>query len=233
MKQGIVVCTWSGGLNWASLCIESLIPIYKKYPFYLVVNDADNADKNWIAGMSNFMNVLLLKSDSRELGAIKSILKNTDLDEFWLFQDTVEILDTAFIEDTFINHQNKSASYMLNFMQFYLGKWKTDVLRSMNIPHPKDKMEAIRYEHSFANAYMEADSGEKICIDPLIGYDNKRSNYIDTMFGEERFAVVGKFLIKRISVVNENFRADDGSNSFLPNEEIEKWRQKWRVMVYR
>jgi hypothetical protein len=230
MKQGIVVCTWSGGQPWAHLCIESLIPIYGKYPIYVAINDIDNADNVWINAISKYVNIIGIRSDYRELGVIRSILKNTDLDEFWFFQDSVEITDTFFIGDTFENHPGETATYMNNYMQFYLGKWKTNILKELDIPEPKDKMEAVKYELDFANKYFAADAGNKsIIVDPSMRYDDKRTNYMDTLFEEDRLAVVGKFLIKRISIVKENMRDDSGE--FMSDEDIEEWKKIWRKMI--
>ena len=233
MNQGIVVCTWSGGKDWTWLCLNSLEPVYGKYPFYVIINDCENADKDFIEELNKYVNVILIKSDLREIGAFLSIVKNTNLDEFWFFQDTIEITDTSFIVRSFEDFPDVTMSYMYNYMQYYLGKWKSDVIRKMDIQLPKEisKLEAIEYELKFANSYAAKDfTKSPLAIDTLMGYNNHRCNYIDTVLGEERLAVVGKYLIKRLSIVKENMRYS--REEFLSEEEVIKFKNSYRRMIY-
>jgi hypothetical protein len=233
MKQGIVVCTWSGGKDWTWLCLNSLEPIYGKYPIYVVINDYKNAPKDWIEELNKYVNVILIESDLREIGALTSIVKNTDLDEFWFFQDTIEITDTTFIVRSFEDFPGNSMSYMQNYMQYYLGKWKSEVIRSMDIKLPEkiSKLEAIEYELKFANSYAAKDfSKSPLAIDASMGYSNYRSNYIDTLLGDERLAVVGKYLIKRLSIVKENMRYS--RDTYLSEKEVLEFKNSYRRMIY-
>jgi hypothetical protein len=236
MKQGIVVCTWSGGQPWADLCLDSLKSLYDKYPIYVVVNDILNADPKWINSLWSSFSIIGINKDEREPGGLRQVLTETNLNEFWFLQDTVEITDTDFIEESFQEYSGYSVSYMRTFAQFYLAKWQRSVLESIDISIPKNKLEAIKYENTISNAYQEAMLDKRFAVvDPKMGYGNLRSNYIDTLFGEERFAVVGKNLIKRVSIVKENFRKDNSSldnPEYLSEEEVKQWRKVWRVMTY-
>lgn len=237
MKQGIVVCTWKGGLHWAELCLDSLSPLEGMYDIYLAVNDYGSDITEQVSNPTwNYkINLLGIKGDYREIGAMKAVLDRTDLDEFWLFQDTVEITDPSFIVESFTSYAGISCSYMNNFMQFYLGKWGTDLLRKIDITLPKTKMQAIKYEHTLANAYgsIVPPPGYTI-IDPHFVYWNERTNYIDTLFDEDRFAVVGKYLIKRVSLVRENFRVTGSSlddPEYMSEEAILNFRKTFRRMI--
>lgn len=236
MKQGIVVCTWSKGLHWANLCLDSLSPLIGKYPIYLAVNDVNSAVEQDLQMLQNLENTYKVKllgvaDDSREVGAMQAVLLTTDLDEFWLFQDTVEIIDTTFITESFEGYPDVTVSYAGNFMQFYLGKWQTNILCQLNLKAPKDKLEAIKYEHVLSNEYVEKIGGY-LTIDPVMSYKN-RGNYIDSLFDEERFAIVARYLIKRISLVKENFRVEGlpiDNPQYLTEEEIINWKKGWRRM---
>lgn len=230
MKQGIVVCTWSGGQNWADLCLDSLRPVYEHYPFYVVMNDAKNADPQWVNDLAKFFNVILLDGDTRELGAMKAIVDSTDLDEFWFFQDTVEITDPSFIFQTFKECSGIDTSYNKNHMQYYLGMWDANVLRKMEIPIPRNKQDAIDYEWRFGNAYAISKGGTNgpiwIGIDPTFNHLSEESNYLSMMFGEERLSVVGKYLIKRVSLAPENMIWINGKP--FTEDDIKYWKTKWK-----
>lgn len=199
MKQGIVVCTWSGGINWANLCLISLIPFYEKYPIYVAINDYSNVDKTWVDALSENFTVIPVEGDYREVGAILAVTEQTDLDEFFFFQDSIEITDPGFIEFAFSFPE--TASYHSNPMQFYLGKWKTDVIKRMpKVPLPTNKEEAIKLETEFYNLYgVTAGTFRVLILDKEFSMSND-STYIETKFGEERICIRGHSLIKRFSL---------------------------------
>lgn len=227
MNQGIVVVTWSGGKDYANLCLNSISSLYGFYPIYVVMNDAPNADPEWIDALKKFFNIILLDGDYREMGAIKVIAEHTDLDEFWLLQDSIEVLNTGFMWDSFVKHPGKSCTYCKNPMQYYLGKWQTAIIKEMdNIPIPKNKEEAIYLEHEFYNMYR--DTGEKLRIlgtailyDGTFDHKNKEANYIEEIFGELRLCVVGKELIKRLSLSPENLVIEPDRQPFTQEAYIE------------
>lgn len=232
MKQGIVVVTWSGGKDYANLCLESLFPLYGQFPFYVVINDANNTDPDWIEILKNFFNVILLDGDYREMGAIDVITNHTDLDEFWLIQDTIEITNPWFIWDSFTNHAGKSCTYCQNPMQYYLGKWQTSIIKKMQIPLPRTKEEAIYLEHEFYNMYRDIGNeenllGDMIIYDSKFDHNNKEANYLEDIFGEKRLCIVGNSVIKRLSLSPENLVMEPDRRPFTQTEYLE-WLKSWK-----
>jgi hypothetical protein len=228
MKQGIVVVTWSGGAKWANLCLDSLSPLYGQYPFYVVVNDGKNAHPKWIEELTKYFNVVLLDGDHREMGAIKVITEHTDLDEFWLIQDSIQFINPSFIWDSFENHPGKTCTYCKNPMQYYLGKWQASIIRQMdNIPLPKTKEEAVYLEHEFYNMYrdkkneLDYQPPEMIIYDSAFSHKNKEANYIEEILGEKRLSVVGIGLIKRLSLSPENLVIEPDRRPFTEEEYLE------------
>jgi hypothetical protein len=194
------------------------------------MNDAKNADPQWVNVLAKFFNVLLLDGDTRELGAIKAIVDHTDLDEFWFFQDTVEITNPSFIFQTLQEYSGVDTSYNKNHMQYYLGMWDANVLRKMEIPIPRNKQDAIDYEWKFGNDYAifkgGTDAPMGIVIDPTFNHLSEENNYLSTMFGEERLSVVGRYLIKRISLAPENMMWQDRTP--FNEDDIKYWKAKWK-----
>ncbi len=236
MRQGIVICTWSGGRQWATLALKSLGHLYDKYPIYVVVNDAPNAPRDWIEYLQTRYSVLEIDGDHRELGAIKVITEYTDLDEFWLFQDTIEILNPRFIINSFQYEYNDwGFSYHKNPMQYYMGKWKTKILDKIDIPLPTSKLDSIEWEWRFYNFYRDLDNKKGLyVVDHKFNHNNKEANYIDNLFGEERLAVVGTFLIKRLSLApSDNLTSlilgrDAPIGSLLTPEQIQEWKDSFK-----
>lgn len=225
MKQGIVVCTWSGGKKWANLCLKSLEPLYGSYPIVVVINDAANASRFWIKQLMTRYSVVEIKDDLRELGAIAAITEYGDLDEFWLFQDSIEITDVSFIPDSF-DFEDYTFSYHKNYMQYYLGKWRKEVLKQIEIPLPSNKREAIEYEWRLFNLYRQVEDQNGIyIIDPTFNHEDRKKNYLETKFGEERLSIVGKHLIKRLSLHPENMVKLERIP--LTEEEIDWWMNSW------
>jgi hypothetical protein len=224
MNQGIVVVTWSGGKNWAELCLKSLESLKERLPIYIVINDAPNANRVWINSLIPRYNVIEVGGDFRELGALKCIIERTDLDEFWLFQDSIEITDPSFIIESFY-YDRISFSYSKNTFQYYIGKWRRDTLKMIEIPLPKTKLDAIGYEFRFGNFYRSLETGIYI-VDSDFDHENRETNYLETLFGEERLTVVGKYLNKRVSLAPENMIKMERVQ--LTSEEIEQWKESYR-----
>lgn len=234
VKQGIVVCTWSGGSSWANLCLYSLRELYGMVPIYVVVNDAQNADEEWIQQLAESYNTMLLFGDFREVGALKAITDHTNLDEFWFFQDSIQITDPSFIVNSFVNYSGKDVTYHHNHFQYYLGMWDANILRTMEFPEmPKTKEEAIALEADFCNAYSiiknkdNLDASQCYIVDLDFDHLNLERNYVTHLFGEQRVAVVGNYLIKRLSVVPENLLWPDRTP--FSAEYFLEWIKQWKV----
>lgn len=223
LKQGIIVGTWSGGLKYADVCLDSLAPIKDKYPITIIVNDFKQTEEmeDWIVSKDEY-DTILIPRDSYELGAIKVARDMAGYDEFWFFQDTVEITDTSFIESSFIDLPGYSVTYCTNYMQYYLGKYRTKTLKKVSIPTVTTKQEAIDWEWKFTAPYIKADGHPGFIVDSSFDGQfptNSPKNYLEEFLGEERFVVIGKYLKKRLSLQVANG---------LPIHDLERWKDSWR-----
>jgi len=201
MQRAIVVCTWSGGKDFTTLCLKSL----PKFPTVIVLNDAPNASQEWVENLSSSYPVLLVNENRYELGAIEGVYKHTQIEEFWLIQHTIEITNPDIIPLGFY-HKGISVSYASNLYENYLGKYIRKTLDKIKIPEAQTKWEALYYESEFHNAYTQAD-GNVIYIDPTFYSDNP-NNYLEEIFNELRFVEVGQFLRKRRSITVESHNLD-------------------------
>jgi hypothetical protein len=205
MNKGIVVGTWHGGRNYATRCLNSLEPIYGQVPIYVVVNDWEKADPDWLEELKQRYAVLGVAYDGYELGAIFAANQITNLDEFWFFQDTIEITDCGFILET-LNQEGFSYSYGIKYMLFYLGKYRREVLSQMFTPKVNSKEDAMVWEWYFNHLYYYMDGGDgttALVVDGEIDVWNNE-NYTENLYGEDRLVIKGKYLLKRMSLTAAN-----------------------------
>lgn len=127
MKQGIVVGTSPGRENWIKDFLESI-----KLP------------------------CIVLTVDGYELGKIKWIYENTDLDRFIFLQDSLVIRNNDLLNSVF--DSPGSACLMCDPDHFgsYLGLYERSVLEKVGIPDAHTKRDAIRYEWEWTKKYVAA-----------------------------------------------------------------------------
>jgi hypothetical protein len=193
IKKGVVIVTWSGGVDQCKLLMHSL-GSFRKYEFYLVINDVKNAPINWMLDLHRDYNMIVTEGDYFECGAISAILEQTDLEEFILLQDTIEIKNPYFMEQMF-NHEGQSVSFGPRF-EHYLGKYRREVLESIEIPTVITKWEAIQQEIKFNNNYIQSDPREVIALFEDFN-DSNPDNRIERRWGRANLVLENKYLIKR------------------------------------
>ena len=191
MKQGIVIVTWSGGKAQFETLINSIKDTH--YPIIVVVNDAPNADNAWLSAISNNYLVFQMPWDGFELGAIQTVLQNTVLDEFILLQDTFEILDISIFDILFNNYPGQSVAYNPHF-QMYLGKFRREVLKKLSIPEVRNKIDAIRQEEQFTNAYKAIEP--VVIFNPSFRDENFYGSW-EERWGRKNLVLRDQYLIKR------------------------------------
>lgn len=192
MNQGIVVCTWSGGEESSSRLLKSLEGV--PYPIVVVVNNAFATPTSWLIRLGNDYSVISLVNDSYELGAIKTVLENTDFDEFVFFQDTFEVVDQSLFDILFKEYEGRSVAYNPYF-QMYFGKFRRVILERMAIPEVTTKAEAVRQEDLFTKAYRELDPDTAIFNEHFI--DQNYYGHWDEMFGRKNLVMSDQYVIKR------------------------------------
>ena len=137
MTQGIVIVTSGVTSEFYPDCLVSAVN--DKYPLLVHYNEPAN--------------------NEFEMGGIKTGMRA--FDEFLLLHDTSRLLKARELYDiVFEQFKGKSVSFGKNFFM-YLGKYRTEVLRKMEIPDVKNKDEAIYHEWNFAGHYINADGDVK------------------------------------------------------------------------
>lgn len=191
IKQGIVVVTHEGNRKFFNNLMKSLEGV--KYPIYIVVNG--NKDKPYYGKkiQDKYENVFVNEDDNYEIGALEIVLKNTDLDEIFLMQDTCEVLDQSLFSTVFETLKGKSVALSVSPCPFgmYLGKYKRNILRSMTYDIPTNKNEAVEMEMTFNQQYLSLDPKVVILWLDFVDNDN-----IVEKFGEKRMLIENKFIKK-------------------------------------
>lgn len=132
--KAIIIATTNGREQWLEQCLESLEG-YTRYP------------------------KLVTMSGDWELGKIKNASESMVIDEFIFLQDSMVIKDYKWIDEAFDYHGSVSIGWRPFFM--YLGKYKTDILRSIEIPKVNNKLDAVNYEYTWPLEYIKADPSTK------------------------------------------------------------------------
>lgn len=191
MKQGIAITTWSGGKPQLDLLLYSLRG-YRKYPFYIIYNDITNGPVNQLIDLQQDYTLLGSREDRYECGALQALRDNTDLEEFILLQDTIEILNPGFFEKMF--DMAGSVAYGPKF-PFFLGKFRREVLEKVEIPLTLTKHESIAAEGSFLHTYMAAEPNMQV-FDPLF-YPVIDDEHVHMKWGRANLITENRYLIKR------------------------------------
>lgn len=123
----------------------------------IVVGSAPGRE-NWIKDFLESINLpcIVLTVDGYELGKIKWIYENTDLDRFIFLQDSLVIRNNDLLQSIF-DYQG-SACLMCDPDHFgsYLGLYERSVLEKVGIPDALTKADAIKYEWEWTKDYVAA-----------------------------------------------------------------------------
>ena len=193
MKQGIFIVTWSGGVEQLSLLLFSLRN-YHRYPMYLLLNDAGKAPISYFGELTNNFHIIASVHDTFECGALKSAMELTDLDEFIILQDTIEVLNPRIFQKMF-EYEGQSVTFGPKFT-LYLAKYRRETLNKVEIPVTLTKIEAIQTESTFAMTYMAAEDREIITLFPEFD-DSNPDNFIEKRWGRANLVLKNRYLIKR------------------------------------
>lgn len=205
MKRAIAVCTWSGAKDLTDLCLSTSNDW--KYPIVIVMLDAENADQAWVDYLQSKYHVIPVFENAYELGAIQAVYEQTDIEEFWFMQHSVQIIRPEVFDIAFYN-KGKSISYAYNQFENYLGKYIRSTLDKVEIPKAPTKWHALYYESQFHLTYCNAESedGRILCIDENFYADNP-NNYVDPKIN--RYVQVGQYLLKRRSLDPRYYGVED------------------------
>lgn len=192
MKQALAIVTHPANRAAMNLLMAS-IPWTLRWPVVIVVNEAPKAPLDWRLRLCEYGTVLEEPTNGYELGAIRAILRDTDLDEFLLLQDSYELLDVSFLDDVFAYRGSVSlgvagAHYGLKYRRVTLEKLEP-------LPTASSKAESVHWEHAFARMYFAVEDEPVWTFDPHF-HDAEHAGF-DEAFGRTNMILRNDFFLKR------------------------------------
>lgn len=167
MRQAIVIGSTTATKDWLQNCLNSFGK-YDKYPIIVVIND------------------------DFEMGKIKWVYENTNIDEFFLLHDTVEIKDTSLFDEAFaMTGYSYALSDHPTIMGMFLGKYRREVLAKFPLAETKTKREAVLQEITFNQTYSSFEPNMLVCDPPL-----RNTDIFEDKFGRKNMVLENKFIKK-------------------------------------
>jgi hypothetical protein len=154
--------------------------------------------KNCLNSLNTSYDVLTVDCDGYEVGKIKWVLNNTDLDEFIFLQDTIEVKNPRFIDICFALPQSVSICNYPFLFGCYLGKYKRSVLEKMSLPEIKDKLGSVEYEMQIGLDYCRFEKPFEL-FDDLEDVDN----FVEK-WGHKVMKIENDYLIKYKTCYNRD-----------------------------
>ena len=152
--------------------------------------------RNCLDSINTNIPIITVDCDGYEVGKLKWVLDNTDLDEFIFLQDTVEVKNPKFIDIALALPQSVSICNHPSLFGCYLGKYKRAILEQMDLPEIKTKLQSVEYEMQIGLDYAKFEKPFPL-FDDLHNVDN----FVDK-FGHMVMKIENDYLIKYKSVWN-------------------------------
>lgn len=165
MKQAIIIGSTTSS-HWLENCLKSFQG-YTKYPIFVVINN------------------------DFEVGKILDVVNYMDLDEFFLFHDTVEIKDPSFITTAFEIEGSVSLCDDPTTFGMFIGKYRREILETMNILPTTTKKEAVLAEMIFNKDYCSRESKLTTLFPEF-----RNSNVFEEKFGRKNMVLENEYLKK-------------------------------------
>jgi hypothetical protein len=125
MKQSIVIATTPGRSHWVNDCLSSL-----KVP------------------------AIVVSGYGQELGKMKWVYENTNIDRFIFLQDSVVIRDNDLLMSLFDTEGSSCIACVPGCLGSYLGLYERKTLEKLSIPEISTKREAVQYEVDWTREYI-------------------------------------------------------------------------------
>jgi hypothetical protein len=126
MKTAVVVATTPGRSQWVNDCLASIT-----------------------------LPSLVVSGFGYELGKLKWVYDNTDIDKFVFLQDSVIIRDNELLLSLFDIEGSSCLFEDYNCLNGYLGVYERSTLNTLEIPEVRNKREAVHYEHHWTWEYIQ------------------------------------------------------------------------------
>ena len=113
--------------------------------------------EDWIYDIVKSISVpyILVSTGNYELGKIKWVYDNTDIDRFIFLQDSLVIRDNFMFEKIFEAEGSCCIMCDPTHMGSYLGLWERKTLEQTGIPIPNTKKESMVYEWEWTKEYVK------------------------------------------------------------------------------
>ncbi len=135
---------------------------------------------------------VVLSDFTFELGKIKWMYENTNVDRFLFLQDSVVVKDKKFFDLIFSYPKSVAVSPCPTVFGMYLGIYSRDTLSQIEIPKVNNKDEAIYYEMEWSNKYCSIEKVPVLFPD-FIDHNNKG---VIEKFGRPNLILENDYLIK-------------------------------------
>lgn len=167
MKQAVIIGTSKGRSDWSKECKASCKN--SKYPVH-VIND-----------------------NGFELAHISKAY-DMGFDEFLYIHDTCIIKDIKLFDMLFEEQRGQSVALSDHPCIFgmYIGKYKREALRGMEMPIVDSKLQAINYEETWTREYVNRPEAHVVLLTPPL---HDGSNFV-TIRGKQYMKLENDFIIK-------------------------------------
>jgi hypothetical protein len=192
-KQALVVVTWAGSVEETFPSFAQSLGQYRKYPLIVVVNES----RFLLPQIRQFLdaNYILLENEDNlwECGAIETVIRKTDIDEFVFLQDTMVIKNPMILDKMLNDFPNQSVAFG-QYWWCYLGKFRRSVLEQIKMPKVLTKKQAMYQEVALIKSYLEVEKNVPYLF-PDWGLDNP-NNYTVEKFGRMNLVLENPYIIK-------------------------------------
>jgi hypothetical protein len=166
MKETIVVASTPGREHWLKDCLESL---------------------------GNREVLVLRQPGTWELGKIKWLYENTQLDRFMFLHDSVVVKEPSFADLAFSIQGSVSINRCPDLFGSYMGIYEREVLSKVELYSPVTQRDSIRAEVEWTRQYAIAAGNVTVMFPELHDNNAKRT---EERHGRKNLVLENDYLIK-------------------------------------
>lgn len=125
----------------------------------IVIGTSEGRELWWrdcLASMPDDIPVLLVSQYAYELGKIRWVLEHTNIQRFWLLQDSVVIHDATFLRDALQSDHAVSLCQHPDLFGMFMGVYDRHILNQVGVPTVIGKEHSIQLERTWTRHYAQA-----------------------------------------------------------------------------
>jgi hypothetical protein len=153
---------------------------------------------NCLKSIDSKYSVVVVNCEGYEVGKMKWVLNNTDIDRFVFLQDSIEVKDNSVFECLDKYTQGVSLCSYPRLFGCYFGCYNSWALRKINLPDIDKKLTAVQYEMIIHKDYSNYDE----IVD--LGKDLVDNDIFIKKFGKKVMKLENKYFIKYKSHWSQN-----------------------------